>query len=154
MSFFGGCRFFTHCDSFSAESGRRDLRSRADGFLARSAIFRGHPAAVRCFPAYRQAAAGFYILHGTAGVYVGVFRDGFSVEQHHRGVAESYRSSPRTVVVLCRDTRKRVLDANIPGNRTALCRCHDAESACDDRSNYGDDERSCKFACIIFIFYS
>lgn len=70
------------------------------------------------------------------------------------GVAEAIGVAQRTVVVLCRDTRKRVLDANIPGNRTALCRCHDAESACDDRSNYGDDERSCKFACIIFIFYS
>ena len=132
----------------------KGLEKRADGFLARSAIFRGHPVAVRCFPAYRQAAAGFYILHGTAGVYVGVFRDGFSVEQHHRGVAEAIGVAQRTVVVLCRDTRKRVLDADIPGNRTALCRCHDAESACDDRSHYGDDERSCKFACIIFIFYS
>lgn len=70
------------------------------------------------------------------------------------GVAEAIGVAQRTVVVLCRDTRKRVLDADIPGNRTALCRCHDAESACDDRSHYGDDERSCKFACIIFIFYS
>lgn len=112
--------------------------------LPPSAVFRH---TVRLLPV-------FYILHGTAGVYVGVFRDGFSVEQHHRGVAEAMGVAQRTVVVLCRDTRKRVLDADIPGNRTALCRCHDAESACDDRSHYGDDERSCKFACIIFIFYS
>lgn len=46
--------------------------------LPPSAVFRH---TVRLLPV-------FYILHGTAGVYVGVFRDGFSVEQHHRGVAE------------------------------------------------------------------
>ena len=202
----------------SRQNREKGLEKRADGFLARSAIFRGHPAAVRCFPAYRQAAAGFveyllpaevagiggleiyidfsrdtgklirddfavvssgsgnleprfeelctialgfrldfredlsggegfivcdiditaerllfldddvikigravsaventvfsaaaipplaahrqfsgfYILHGTVGVYAGVFRDGFSVEQHHRGVAETIGAARET----------------------------------------------------------
>ena len=33
------------------------------------------------------------------------------------------------------------------------CRRRDAESTCDDRSHYGDDEQSYDFACVFFILH-
>ena len=100
--------------------------------------------------------SGFYILHGIVGVYDRAFCDGFSVDQHHRGVAESVGVGRRIVVIRCSDPRKRVLYAEIPGNRIVglfvIRRRYDAESACDDRSYYGDDEQSYDFACVLFHF--
>ena len=100
--------------------------------------------------------SGFYILHGIVGVYDRAFCDGFSVDQHHRWVAESVGVGRRIVVIRCSDPRKRVLYAEIPGNRIVglfvIRRRYDAESACDDRSYYGDDEELYGFACVLFHF--
>ena len=96
--------------------------------------------------------SGFYILHGIVGIYDRVFCDGFSVDQHHRGVAESIGVGRRIVVIRCSDPRKRVLDADILGHRIVACRRRDAESACDDRSYYGDDDELYGFACVLLHF--
>ena len=102
--------------------------------------------------------SGFYKLHGPLLSGVGVcfeesLRGGFSVDQHHRGVVEVDEVVRRTVVVLLRDYRNWILDADIPGNLFVKLRRHrDAESAYEDRSHYGDDEQSCDLACVFFHF--